>query len=84
MEIVEVGPRDGLQNENRVLPTGTKVEYIRHAIAAGLTRLAVAAFARPDRVPQMADAEDVLRSVPRGPDIRYIAPSRSGAPSGLA
>lgn len=73
MEIVEVGPRDGLQNEKRVLPTGTKVEYVRRAIAAGLTRLEVAAFARPDRVPQMADAEDVLRSVPRGPGVRYIA-----------
>jgi hydroxymethylglutaryl-CoA lyase len=73
VQIVEVGPRDGLQNEKRVLPTGTKAEYVRRAIAAGLTRLEVAAFARPDRVPQMADAEDVLRSVPRGEAIRYIA-----------
>ena len=73
MDIVEVGPRDGLQNEKRVLPTGTKVEYVRRAIAAGLTRLEVVAFARPDRVPQMADAEDVLRSIPRGAGIRYIA-----------
>jgi hydroxymethylglutaryl-CoA lyase len=73
MEIVEVGPRDGLQNEKRVLPTGTKIEYVRRAIAAGLRRLEVAAFARPDRVPQMAVAEDVLRGVPRGEGIRYIA-----------
>jgi len=73
VDIVEVGPRDGLQNEKRVLPTGTKVEYVRRAIAAGLTRLEVVAFARPDRVPQMADAEDVLRDLPRADGIRYIA-----------
>lgn len=73
MEIVEVGPRDGLQNEKRVLPTGTKVEYVRRAIAAGLRRIEVAAFARPDRVPQMADAEDVLRAVPRPDGVRYAA-----------
>ncbi|BEL08132.1 hydroxymethylglutaryl-CoA lyase [Actinoplanes sichuanensis] len=73
VEIVEVGPRDGLQNEKRVLPTSVKVDYVSRAIAAGLRRIEVAAFARPDRVPQMADAEDVLRSVPRLPDVRYVA-----------
>jgi hydroxymethylglutaryl-CoA lyase len=73
VEIVEVGPRDGLQNEKRVLPTETKIEYVRRALAAGLARLEVAAFARPDRVPQMADAEDVLRGVPRPDGVRYIA-----------
>ncbi|WP_433825694.1 hydroxymethylglutaryl-CoA lyase [Actinoplanes sp. CA-015351] len=73
VEIVEVGPRDGLQNEKRVLPAAVKIEYVRRAIAAGLTRIEVAAFARPDRVPQMADAEEVLRGVPRSEDIRYVA-----------
>jgi hydroxymethylglutaryl-CoA lyase len=73
VEIVEVGPRDGLQNERTVLPTSVKVEYVTRAVAAGLRRLEVAAFARPDRVPQMADAEDVLRAVPRSPDVRYVA-----------
>jgi hydroxymethylglutaryl-CoA lyase len=73
VEIVEVGPRDGLQNEKRVLPTSVKVDYVSRAIAAGLRRIEVTAFARPDRVPQMADAEEVLRSVPRPPDVRYIA-----------
>jgi hydroxymethylglutaryl-CoA lyase len=73
VEIVEVGPRDGLQNEQRVLPTDTKIAYVRRAVDAGLRRLEVAAFARPDRVPQMADAEDVLKGVPRGEGIRYIA-----------
>ncbi len=73
MEIVEVGPRDGLQNEKRVLPAAVKISYVRRAIAAGLRRLEVAAFARPDRVPQMADAEEVLRGVPRSPGVRYAA-----------
>ncbi|GGN24155.1 hydroxymethylglutaryl-CoA lyase [Actinoplanes campanulatus] len=73
VEIVEVGPRDGLQNEKRVLPTSVKVGYVSRAIAAGLRRIEVAAFARPDRVPQMADAEEVLRSVPRRPGVRYVA-----------
>ncbi|WP_436529360.1 hydroxymethylglutaryl-CoA lyase [Actinoplanes sp. HUAS TT8] len=73
MEIVEVGPRDGLQNEKKVLSTKTKIAYVRRAVAAGLRRLEVAAFARPDRVPQMADAEDVLRGVPRSHDVRYVA-----------
>ncbi|GAA0467990.1 hydroxymethylglutaryl-CoA lyase [Actinoplanes capillaceus] len=73
VEIVEVGPRDGLQNEKRVLPTSVKVGYVSRATAAGLRRIEVAAFARPDRVPQMADAEEVLRSVPRRPGVRYVA-----------
>ncbi|MFC4069331.1 hydroxymethylglutaryl-CoA lyase [Actinoplanes subglobosus] len=73
VEIVEVGPRDGLQNEKRVLPTSVKVDYVSRAVAAGLRRIEVAAFARPDRVPQMADAEEVLRSVPRSPGVRYVA-----------
>jgi hydroxymethylglutaryl-CoA lyase len=73
VEIVEVGPRDGLQNEKRVLPTSVKVGYVSRAVAAGLRRIEVAAFARPDRVPQMADAEDVLRAVPRGNGVRYAA-----------
>ncbi|MEU4562828.1 hydroxymethylglutaryl-CoA lyase [Actinoplanes sp. NPDC023936] len=73
MEIVEVGPRDGLQNEKRVLPTAVKVAYVERAIAAGLRRIEVAAFARPDRVPQMADAAEVLRAVPRSSPVRYVA-----------
>ncbi|WP_328477674.1 hydroxymethylglutaryl-CoA lyase [Actinoplanes sp. NBC_00393] len=73
MEIVEVGPRDGLQNEKRALPAAVKVAYVERAIAAGLRRIEVAAFARPDRVPQMASSEEVLRLVPRVPGVRYIA-----------
>ena len=60
IEIVEVGPRDGLQSESQVLPTATKIDFIRRLRASGLTRIEVASFVNPKRVPQMADAEAVL------------------------
>ncbi len=63
IEIVEVGPRDGLQSESQVLPTDTKVEFIRRLAASGLERIEVASFVNPRRVPQMADAEAVLASL---------------------
>ena len=73
IEIVEVGPRDGLQSESQVLPTATKVEFIRRLVAAGLRRVEVASFVNPKRVPQMADAEAVLAALaPLAGDARFI------------
>jgi len=73
IEIVEVGPRDGLQSESRVLPTPTKVEFIQRLAAAGLSRIEVASFVNPKRVPQMADAEDVLAALrSTGSAARFI------------
>ena len=63
IEIVEVGPRDGLQSEARVLPTAAKVEFIQRLAAAGLPRIEAASFVNPKRVPQMADAEEVLAAL---------------------
>jgi len=63
IEIVEVGPRDGLQSESRVLPTAAKLEFIRRLAAAGLPRIEVASFVNPKRVPQMADAEEVMAAL---------------------
>ena len=60
IEIVEVGPRDGLQNEAQLVSTTDKVELIRRCIAAGARRIEVASFVNPRKVPQMADAEDVV------------------------
>lgn len=60
IQIVEVGPRDGLQNESVVFDTDTKVEFINRCLAAGTQRIEVASFVNPKRVPQMADAEAVL------------------------
>ncbi|WP_110241512.1 hydroxymethylglutaryl-CoA lyase [Nocardioides gilvus] len=72
VEIVEVGPRDGLQNEKRVLPTEVKAELVRRSLDAGLRRIEVTAFARPDRVPQMADAEALLAEVADDPRLTSI------------
>ena len=72
MEIVEVGPRDGLQNEKKVLSTSEKVAYIELLIRAGLKRIEAVSFARADKVPQMADAEGVMEAVPREEGISYI------------
>ncbi len=60
IQIVEVGPRDGLQNEAVVFDTDTKVEFVNRCLAAGIRRIEVASFVNPKRVPQMADAEAVL------------------------
>jgi len=72
IEILEVGPRDGLQNEPGVLPTATKVELIERMIAAGLRHIEVASFVNPARVPQMADAEAVFKSLPRQEGVRFV------------
>ncbi len=63
IDIVEVGPRDGLQNDSRHLSTDAKVEMIRRLAGAGLRRIEAASFVNPKRVPQMADAEAVLARV---------------------
>ena len=72
VEILEVGPRDGLQNEPGFVPTATKIELIERMIAAGLRRIEVASFVNPARVPQMADAEEVLRTLPRRVGVSYV------------
>ncbi|HEX7115396.1 MAG TPA: hydroxymethylglutaryl-CoA lyase [Steroidobacter sp.] len=72
IEIVEVGPRDGLQSEPDVLPTETKLELIERLVGAGLRRLEVASFVHPKRVPQMADAEAVLAGLPKHPGVQYV------------
>ena len=63
VEIVEVGPRDGLQNEKTLLPTEAKVELVRRALRAGIRRVEVTSFVHPRLVPQMADAEAVMAGV---------------------
>jgi hydroxymethylglutaryl-CoA lyase len=72
IEIVEVGPRDGLQNESVQLSTEQKLEFIRRSIEAGVRRIEVASFVNPKLVPQMADAEAVAAGIPRREDVTYI------------
>ena len=71
VHIIEVGPRDGLQNEAVSVSTATKVEYIRGLVAAGLSRIEAVSFVHPTRVPQMADAEAVMAMVPRDEGVSY-------------
>jgi hydroxymethylglutaryl-CoA lyase len=72
IEIVEVGPRDGLQNEPEVLPLAVKREFIERAVGCGIQRIEVASFVNPKRVPQMADADELVRALPRHGGVRYI------------
>jgi hydroxymethylglutaryl-CoA lyase len=69
--IVEVSPRDGLQNEAVVLPTEAKVELIGRLVAAGARRVEAVSFAHPRLVPAMADAEAVMERVPRAEGVSY-------------
>ena len=71
VEIVEVSPRDGIQNEPRILSVDTKLALVERAIAAGIRRMEVTSFVNPKRVPQMADAAELSARLPRGV-ARYI------------
>src|ERR1700730_4979850 len=72
IELVEVGPRDGLQNETRPIGTKDKVTLIEKLIDAGLHRIEAVSFVNPRRVPQMADAEAVMDALPKRKDVTYI------------
>ena len=72
VEIVEVSPRDGLQSEDTILDARTKIELITRAVDAGIRRVEVCSFVNPKRVPQMADAEEVLAGLPPRDDVTYI------------
>lgn len=73
VDIFEVGPRDGLQNEKRMIPTAQKVALVDLLSTAGFKRLEVASFVSPKWVPQMADSADVLAQITRAPGISYAA-----------
>jgi hydroxymethylglutaryl-CoA lyase len=72
IEIIEVGARDGLQNEAVLLSTAQKLELIQRAIDTGVRRIEVASFVNPKLVPQMADAEAVSAGLPKRSDVIYI------------
>jgi hydroxymethylglutaryl-CoA lyase len=78
--IVEVGPRDGLQNESAVVPVATRVELIARLQAAGLTVIEAGSFVSPKWVPQMADTAEVLAKLVRRPGVRYpvLVPNMRG------
>lgn len=84
--ITEVGPRDGLQNESRILSLEQKVELIDALSDTGLTRIEAASFVHPKAIPQMADASEVMASIQRKPGITYVAlvPNVRGAQDAVA
>jgi hydroxymethylglutaryl-CoA lyase len=86
VEMVEVGPRDGLQNEATIISTADKLELIRRAIDYGVRRIEVTSFVNPKKVPQLADAEDLVAMLPERDDVTYIGLvlNRRGAERALA
>jgi len=72
ISILEVGPRDGLQSEPEIIPTEVKKEFITKTIDAGIKKLEVTSFVHPKKVPQMADAEQLVESLPDRDDVTYI------------
>jgi hydroxymethylglutaryl-CoA lyase len=86
VRIREVGPRDGFQNEPEVIPTAEKVRLIGLLARTGLKRLEVTSFVRPDVIPQLSDAEEVLTSIDRVDGVAYsvLIPNEKGLERALA
>lgn len=86
VRVVEVGPRDGLQNESVILPVDTKAAFVRRLAEAGFALIEAGAFVRPDRVPQMADTDELFRRLApvRGPVLSALVPNRRGMERALA
>lgn len=89
MRIVEVGPRDGLQNEAKPIPTNQKQQFIEKLAAAGLREIEVTSFVRPDRIPQLADAVELTRALqsadlPTEVQLSALVPNMKGIESAHA
>jgi isopropylmalate/homocitrate/citramalate synthase len=86
VRIVEVGPRDGLQNEATVVPTGAKLSFIQALVDAGCTEIEAGSFVSPRAVPQLADADVLFRVLPPQPAVTYSAlvPNERGLERALA
>ncbi len=86
VEITEVGPRDGLQNEERELFVEQKVDLIERLVATGITRIEAGSFVHPKWIPQMRGTDEVFRRIERRPGVRYVAlvPNSRGAELALA
>ena len=80
VHVVEVGPRDGLQNEKVTIPTEAKIDFITALADAGLTTIEAGAFVSPKWVPQMADTAEVYRNIPKDPGVDYpvLVPNMRG------
>ena len=85
VKVVEVGPRDGLQNEAQSVPAAVKIELVQRLQAAGLTDIEVTSFVSPKWVPQMADNAEVMAGISRKPGVRYsvLTPNLKGFEAAL-
>lgn len=86
VNVIDVGPRDGLQNEKQTVPAAAKVELVHRLQAAGLKEIEVTSFVAPKWVPQMADNVEVMVGIQRQPDVRYsvLTPNLKGLQAALA
>src|SRR6185503_3202910 len=84
--LYEVGPRDGLQNESRMIPTDDKVRFIDALSETGLRAIEITSFVNPKWIPQLADGGEVARRISRKPGIVYSAlvPNRTGLDAAIA
>ena len=80
VQIIDVGPRDGLQNEKQPVPASVKIELVHRLQAAGLKEIEVTSFVSPKWVPQMADNAEVMAGIQRASDVRYsvLTPNLQG------
>ena len=85
VQLIDVGPRDGLQNEKQPVPAAVKIELVHRLQAAGLTEIEVTSFVSPKWVPQMADNAEVMAGIHRQPDVRYsvLTPNLQGFEAAL-
>ncbi|AVO33871.1 hydroxymethylglutaryl-CoA lyase [Ottowia oryzae] len=86
VKIVDVGPRDGLQNEKQPVPAAVKIELVQRLQSAGLTEIEVTSYVSPKWVPQMADNHEVMSGIQRQPGVRYsvLTPNMKGFEAALA
>jgi hydroxymethylglutaryl-CoA lyase len=86
VKLIDVGPRDGLQNEKSPVPAGVKVELVHRLQAAGLKEIEVTSYVSPKWVPQMADAPEVMAGIQRQSGVRYsvLTPNKQGLDAALA
>jgi hydroxymethylglutaryl-CoA lyase len=85
VKLVDVGPRDGLQNEKQPVPAATKIELVHRLQAAGLNEIEVTSYVSPKWVPQMADNHEVMQGITRQPGVRYsvLTPNLKGYEAAL-
>src|SRR5574337_439208 len=86
VKIVEVGPRDGLQNEKAIVPAAVKIEFINRLSQTGLRTIEATSFVNPKWIPQLADADEVFRGIEKKPGVSYpvLVPNEKGMQRALA